>query len=156
MIEYLPQALSSLGAATTIISSFLDLRDFTKHAGDITQLQSHIIQANSLIISAQDTQSSLTAKIQELEKECVRLKDWSTEKKNYSMKQIAPGNFAYVEHGPMTSFGDAHKLCCNCFNKTIKSTLQQGQIKTHARMTTLVCPNGCPELQFRDYNDIEN
>lgn len=151
MLEYLPQALSSLGIATNILSSFLKLRDFTKHASDIAQLQSHIIQANSLIISAQNEHSSLTAKIQELEQECMRLKDWSAEKEHYSRQQIAHGVFAYIEKKFVGRFGAAHKLCCNCFDKTIKSTLQQGQKQTHMRMTTLVCPNGCPELQFISY-----
>ncbi len=147
MIEYLPQALSSLNAATSVLSSFLNLRDFTKHAGEIAQLQGHIIQANSLIISAQNEHSSLTTKIQELEKECMRLKDWSTEKANYERREIGNGVFAYIEKNYVGMAEKAHKLCCNCFdNKNIRSTLQQS-IEPQ-RNVSLVCPNGCPKIVF--------
>src|SRR3990167_10052318 len=125
MIEYIPQALSSLSAATKIISSLLSLQDFSKYAPRLNELLSSIIKANEMIITAQQHESSLTAKIQELEKEAVRLKDWNAEKENYSLQQIAHGVFARVEKKGMNDFQSAHKLCCNCFNKSIPSTLQQ-------------------------------
>ncbi len=148
MIEYIPQALSSLGAATNIISNLLSLRDFSKHASQLTELQRHIIQANSMIISEQQNYSLLTAKIQELEKETMRLKDWSAEKQNYTRKQITKGVFAYVENNFVGNFEEAHKLCCNCFEKTIKSTLQQDSTPRTMWKLHLVCPNGCPPLVF--------
>ncbi len=96
MIEYMPAALSSLSAASNIISGLIKLRDFSQYAATFTDLQSHIIQANSHIISEQQAHSLLTTKVQELEKECMRLKDWSAEKDQYERRQIAPGVFAYI------------------------------------------------------------
>jgi len=154
MIEYLPQALSSLSVAISIGKSLISIHDTTRAQEQFMKFNEAIIDAQNKIISARNEHSLMASKIQELEKECVRLKDWSAEKKNYVLKQIAPGVFAYIEKGTVTSFSDAHKLCCNCFGKTIKSTLQQGEVKTHARMISLTCPNGCPQLQFRYYNEI--
>ena len=149
MIEYLPQAISSLSAAKNIISALLELRDFNKLSSTVAEINNHIIKAQNLIFTEQEQRSLLTAKIQALEKECMRLKDWSAEKEQYSRKQIAVGIFAYVENNHVGNTESAHKLCCNCFYKNIKSTLQQS--REPERMIGLVCPNGCPKLVFTHY-----
>ena len=154
MIEYLPQALASLSSATGIISSLLSLRDFSKYATQLTDLQRHIIQANSLIISEQATHALLSTKIHELEKEIMRLKDWSAEKEKYGRTQISKGVFAYIERDYVGSLEEAHKMCCNCFDKTIKSTLQQKRKVGQGWQHILVCPNGCPSLEFVHYIDF--
>ncbi len=155
MIEHLPQAMTSLNAASNILSALIGLRDFAKYATQLNELHSNIIKANSIIISEQQAHLELTAKIQELEKECMRLKDWSTEKERYTRKQIARGIFAFAENDSMAPLQETHKFCCNCFEKTIKSTLQQGSDLRDGlgRIKTLICPNGCPPLEFRNYID---
>lgn len=149
MIEYLPQALSSLSAAYNIAESLLKLRDLAQINSKVVELTDSIIAAQEKVISAQSERSALTAKIQELAKECVRLQDWTAEKDRYSRKQIADGIFAYVENAAVGNTESAHKLCCNCFDKTAKSTLQQ--TREPSRMVGLVCPNGCPKLVFTHY-----
>jgi hypothetical protein len=151
MIEHLPQAMASLNAASTMLSSLVGLRDFAKYATQLNELHSHIIKANTTIISEQQSHLALTAKIQELEKECMRLKNWSAEKERYSRKQIAYGIFAYLENDRVERVQESHKLCCNCFENTIHSTLQQQY--TRQDNYTLVCPKGCPPLKFRMYKE---
>ena len=154
MIESIPAALTSLSAASNIISGLLKLRDFSQYAATFTELQSHIIQANSHIISEQQSHSILTAKVQELEQECMRLKNWAEdEKQAYSRKQIATGVFAYVENNFVGKFENAHKLCCNFFTKAIPSTLQQEYKVTDGWHYFLACQNRCPSLVFRRYSD---
>ena len=153
MIEHLPQAMASLNAASTLISSLVGLRDFAKYATQLNELHGHIIKANTTIITEQQNHLALTAKIQELEKECMRLKNWSAEKERYARKQIANGVFAYLENDFMGNLQEAHKLCCNCFDKTIPSTLQQRQVNERGWHYHLICPNGCPSLEFRHYLD---
>lgn len=153
MIEYLPQAISSLSAAKTIISSLLELRDINQINSKAIELQNQILTAHEKIFAAQQQQSLLTARIQELEKECMSLKDWSAEKERYDHKQIATGIFAYVDNKHIGNTESAHKLCCNCFGKNVKSTLQQGSdfLEGMGRIKTLICPNGCPRLEFTHY-----
>ncbi len=153
MIEYLPQALSSLNTALSISKTLIGINDKTKAQEQLVEFNRVIIDAQNQIISARNEHSSMASKIGKLEKECMRLKDWSAERERYIRKQIAPGVFAYIENNFVGHFQDAHKYCCNCFDKTIQSTLQQGERLTHMKMTTLVCPNGCPELQFLDYSE---
>ncbi len=156
MIEYIPAAMASLSAASKIISGLISIRDFSQYSATFTELQNHIIQANRSIISEQQAYFSLTAKVQELEKECVRLKNWSeNERQTYSRYEIAPGIFAYVENDFVGKFQNAHKLCCNCFdNKAIQSTLQQSHEadKLMGNYINLTCPNGCPKIKIMNYN----
>ena len=151
MIEHLPQAMASLNTASQVISSLIGLRDFAKHATQLNELHSNIIKANSIIISEQQAHLALTAKIEELEKECMRLKNWSADKERYARKQVAYGVFAYLENESMERLEESHKLCCNCFDNTIQSTLQQQY--TRQDNYTLVCPKGCPPLKFRRYKE---
>jgi hypothetical protein len=151
MLEYIPLALASLKNAKDISSSLLELRDFQKYATKLIELQNHIIKANSMVLSEQDARFLMASKIQELENECMRLKDWSADKEKYVRRNIGFGNFAYVEICHKGELQEAHKLCCNCFDKTVKSTLQQTY--GHSRSIILTCPNGCPSLEFYYYMD---
>lgn len=153
MIESVPAALSSLSAASNIISGLIKLRDFTKHAATLSDLQSCIVEANSHIIAEQQAHSALSAKIDELEKETMRLKNWDAEREKYTRREIATGVFAYVDNGIMEKLENAHKYCCNCFDNYKKSTLQQFHIDV-GRKTGLSCHNGCPDLVFRIYKDV--
>jgi len=148
MIEYLKPAISSLSSAKEIISSLLAIRDFTKYAPDLNKLLSDVIKANEMIITIQERESSLTAKINELRKECMRLKEWNAEKGHYERRQVGNGVFVYIDKNYVGMAQGAHKLCCNCFDKNIKSTLQQS---IGGRMLSLICPNGCPKIVFEYY-----
>ena len=159
MIEYLPQALSSLNS---VLSIFKTVGDALKQSGGTTNTQEGIVEATSTlldakskIISAQEEYSSLSSEIDKLKQDCMRLKDWKTEREHYTRNQIAPGVFAYIENGIVESLQDAHKYCCNCFDKTIKSTLQQRTkpIGGYKMVKALVCPNGCPDLEFLEYSE---
>ncbi len=150
MIEYLPLAISSLNAAKNITTTLLELRDFNKVTTATMELKSHLIQTYDHIISEKDRVSALQSKIDKLEKECSRLKDWSAEKEQWSWREIGQGNFAYVRKDFHDNFEHAQKLCCGCYEKTIKSTLQQRKIIV-GRQISLICPNHCPELIFDCY-----
>lgn len=150
MFDYLPLAISSLTAAKNLTTTLLELRDFDKVATATMELKGHLIQTYDHIISEKDRVSSLQTKINELEKECSRLKDWSAEKEQWSLRQIGHGNFAYVRNDFTGNFQQAQKLCAGCYDKTIKSTLQERKIPV-GRKVSLVCPNHCPELIFDCY-----
>jgi hypothetical protein len=153
MIEYLPQALSSLSVALNIAKGLVEIRDSAKLQEAVIQFNSIIIDAQSKIISSQNEQSALTEKINQLEQECMRLKNWETERQKYSRKEIANGVFAYIENDFTGKLQNAHKYCCNCFDNFKKSTLQQFHIDV-GRKLGLSCHNKCPDLVFRNYIDI--
>ena len=153
MIEYLPQALSSLSAALNIGKSLVNINDMAKRQEALIQFNNVIIDAQSKIMASQSEKTALTAKIDELEKECMRLKNWEAERKKYARKEISTGVFAYVENDFVGNLQNAHKYCCNCFDSFKKSTLQQSDDHkpNRGRFIVLICPAGCPRLEFHDY-----
>lgn len=150
MFEYLPQAITSLSTAGTIARAMLELRDFEKLNGKVIELQQCIITAQSHVLAGQSEQATLAKRIQELEQECMRLRDWSAERESYACKQIGPGIFAYVRKDVVDNLEGAEKFCSNCFEKAIKSRLQQ-MLERMGRDVHLSCPNGCPKLDFSYY-----
>jgi hypothetical protein len=151
MVEYLAPAIASLKAAKDIASTLLDLRDIDKITTATIDLKSRLVQTYDYIISEKERALALQDRVSKLEKECDRLKDWSADREKYSRRQIGTGVFTYIDSPCQGELQNAHKLCCNCFDKTIKSTLQQSH--GHSRSIILTCPNGCPPLQFYYYSD---
>ena len=137
--------ITNLSAAKEIASSLLTIRDLQKYGARISEMLDSIIKAKEMISTMQDRESTLTAKIEELEKEITRLKDWNLKKEQYEKKCIANGVFAYMMKGFKGLPQNEEKLCCNCFEKNIGATLNQGK---EGRMITLICPNGCPQIPF--------
>lgn len=148
MIEYLKPAIASLTAAKNIVSSLLELRDSEKITAATMDLKDHLIQTYDYIISEKERMLSLQERISELERECERLKDWSAEKEQYERKAIAQGVFAYMSKDFHGLPQNGYKLCCSCFDKNVKSPLQQN---TRMKKMSLLCPNGCPEIMFEYY-----
>jgi len=151
VIPYFNLALTSLNTAMGLGKTLLDIRDFAKAQETLIEFNKAIIDAQSQIMAAQNEQLSLKQQIDELKQECVRFKDWSSERQQYTRKEIGPGVFAYVENECVGKFESAHKLCCNCFDHQKKSTLQQSNIVTDSRYTVLTCHNKCPDLKFKHY-----
>ncbi len=152
MIEYLPQALSSLSVALDVGKSIAGIRDSAKLQEAVMQFNSAIIDAQSKIISSQHEQSALSTKIDELEKECMRLKNWEAKREKYTRKEIAAGVFAYIDNNFVGKIENTHKYCCNCFDNYKESTLQQFDIEVGSKIG-LSCHNKCPDLIFNYYID---
>ncbi len=154
MIEYIPQALTSLSHAANLTKVIREIKDSSAVNPKLIELENLLIETNRHVLAAQAEGLSLLRKVDDLEKECVRLRDWFTERENLESKEIGDGVFAYVHKENMQAFQSAHKLCCGCFNKTVKSTLQQS--REPQRMIGLVCPNGCPKIVFTHYLDPQS
>ena len=153
MIEYLPQALSSLQAALTLGKSLIDIKDTSEAQAALIKFNEAIINAQQKIIASQSDQSSMLAQIDELKKECVRFQNWEAEKNTYTRKEIATGIFAYISNDYVGDLKSAHKYCCNCFDSHEKSTLQQFNVNV-GRQLGLSCHKKCPDLIFRHYIDV--
>jgi hypothetical protein len=153
MIEYITLALSSLKAAKEVIATIQNIRDFDKISIATTELKEHLIETIDSILSTKEQLLTFQDRITNLEQENNRLINWTAQKEKYTLKLIANGSFAYVNNESKENLQNSHKLCCNCFDKTIISTLQQEYFFGHANNFMLHCPNGCPPLKFREYID---
>ena len=87
-------------------------------------LQAHILDAQQALAAANDEQSAAAKRIDDLEQEIMRLKDWTTEKERYELKRYHPGSLAYALKEEMKRGETPHKLCPNCYGRNEKSFLQ--------------------------------
>lgn len=154
MIAEITSAIQSVKILGDLLKAAHELRNYNDFVTAIYEVNSKLVQALSAFTEAQDRISTLTAEKNKFEQECIRLKDWSAERERYTRKQVGSGVFAYVENSHIGKTEGAHKYCCNCFDKIIKSTLQQS--REPEVMIGLVCPNGCPKLVFTHYLDRQN
>jgi len=118
-------ALVSLKTAKDIASALLEIRDIDKITSNAIELKECIIKAYDLVIAEQEQLSILQKRIADIEKENERLKDWSVEKNQYTRKSVAMGVFAYMAKDFKGLPQNEYKLCCGCFEKDMKSPLQQ-------------------------------
>ena len=81
----------------------------------------------------QEKHSLLTAKIQQLEKECDRLKDWEQKKNATSLKRSLM-DFLRVLKRVWWVLQSAHILC-NLFRAKFKAPLQQEKIRVGRRLS---------------------
>ena len=86
-----------------------------------TELKGYIIESTTILFLKRIVSLRCKTKIDELEKQCSRLKNWGAEREQYSLRQIGRGKFAYVRNDFHGNIEQTQKLCAGCYNKTIKA-----------------------------------
>ena len=142
--------LASAKAAYDIAKGINALKNEVDRNQAVSKILEVLIAVQTDALSMQEKHSLLTTKIQELEKECDRLKDWQAEKERYKLKEIAPGLFARIEKGLVGNLQSAHKFCATCFEQNSKALLQQEKIKVGRRLS-LTCHRCKSKVIFDSY-----
>lgn len=145
-----PSLLASAKAAYDIAKGINALKNEVDRNQAVSKILEVLIAVQSDALSMQEKHSLLTAKIQQLEKECDRLKDWQAEKDRYELREIAPGLFARIEKGLVGNLQSAHKFCATCFEQNSKAPLQQEKIRVGRRLS-LTCHRCKSTVIFDSY-----
>lgn len=154
MIAELLGAAQSVQALSTLLSAANGLTNYNEIVAAVSEVNTKLMQANAVALSSQEKQSSLAAKVHELEQEILSLKNWEAEKQKYELKEIARGVFARTEQGIMSTLQSSHKFCATCFEKHIKSPLQQENV-TEGRQLSLTCHTCKAKIIFRHFSDVQ-
>lgn len=154
MIAELLGAAQSVQALSSLLSAANGLANYNEIVAAVSEVNTKLMQANSVALSSQEKQSTLAAKVHKLEQEIKCLTNWETEKQKYELREIARGVFARTEQGYMGEFQSAHKFCATCFEKHIKSPLQQENV-TEGRQLSLSCHTCKSKIVFRNYSDVQ-
>ena len=154
MIAELLGAAQSVQALSTLISAANGLSNYNELVAAVSEVNTKLMQANAVALSSQEKQSSLAAKIKELEQEVMSLKNWESEKQKYELKEIARGVFARTDKNFVGTLQSAHKFCATCFEKHIKSPLQQESV-TEGRQLSLTCHTCKAKIIYRHYSDVQ-
>ena len=150
MINELMMASQSVQALGTLLKAANGLANYNEIVAKVSDVNSKLMGANAVALAAQEKQSSLATKVQELEGEVAKLKDWSAEAERYEVEEVATGVFAYLGKGQAVKLQSAQKLCANCFNQGTKSLLQQQHVEV-GRQLSLVCHRCKANVVFRHY-----
>ena len=113
-------------AGLSAIKTAFDIAKGLKDIDDAARRNAAVIELQEKLLVAQETQSALTEKIRDLEKEVADFERWDAEKQRYELKQLARGGaaFAYAlkpEAQPPEPF---HCICASCYQRRLKSILQ--------------------------------
>lgn len=133
--------MSSLKGAKDIAETMIGLRDAAALQAKSIEFQSKILDAQSRAFAAQEERTSLVEQVREIEKEVARLKDWSSEKQRYELKELGNGTLAYAVKEAMRGSEPPHWICANCYEDGKKSLLQP-ETRFPGRTTVYVC-HGC-------------
>lgn len=143
MIESIQVGFQAIQGGLNIAQGIQSLKTETAVNQAVIDIQRSLLDAQKGLNEAEARHSSDLARIDELEQETMRLKDWSTERERYELIGIRGGAFAYMPKAGMENGEPAHWLCTNCFEHGQKSIMQnKGQQRAGSGDETYGC-NRC-------------
>ena len=148
MLAEISAGLGSLKAAKDIVQGLSAAKTEAAVNGVKIDLQGLILDAQQGLFAAQEAQSADARRIADLEREIIRLRDWSTERQRYQLVDAWRGAVAYMPRSGMEDGEPAHWLCANCFNQGRKSFLQfKGQGATQGGSRSEESLDGCDDCK---------
>jgi DNA-directed RNA polymerase subunit RPC12/RpoP len=151
MLAEATAAFTSLKTATDIAKTLLALREAAQFNSQINDLLQAVVEARLQAVAIQESHTSVSSRVKELENEIERMKSWQAEAENYKVLEVARGLFAYVAKDNQQPLQSTQKLCSNCFHQNIKAFLQQAS--EEQRMRSLSCHRCKSKVVFRGYTD---
>lgn len=116
--------VGELVTGLSLFKSMLDTAKGLKDMNDAAVRNTAVIELQEQILSAQEQQTTLINRVNDLEKEMTRFETWESEKERYQLHEFGGGTFAYTLKEGMENGEPPHRLCANCFQKDHKSILQ--------------------------------
>ena len=154
MFTEIATGLQAAKSAYEIAKGIQSLKSENEVNSAVLDIQRMALDAQASLGQAHDRQTTLTKTIDDLEKEIMRLKDWSAEKQRYELADTGQGTLAYRVKVGMEEGEPAHWLCPTCYQKSEKSLLQH---ETHSvgRVQVMICHPCGNEIITRGWRDTE-
>lgn len=138
MIAEISAGFSSLKAAKDIVQAMNGVHSAVQINEVKLNLQSLILEAQQSLFVAQEEQAQATKKIEKLEQEIARFKDWEVEKRRYQLEDTGQGSLAYRLKSEALTDEPVHWICPSCYQNGKKSILKHETLAV-GRTDTLVC-----------------
>jgi Zn finger protein HypA/HybF involved in hydrogenase expression len=139
MLEAIVGAYHGIKTAAEITQSLLELKTDAAVTAKAVELNGVIIDVQGKLLETQTQYSSVIGRVNELEAEIVRFKDWENEKQRYHLQQLVPGTLVYRLKPGMENGEPPHELCPHCYQQRVKSILQGTGTSQGREM--FVCPH---------------
>ncbi|MEN6630452.1 MAG: hypothetical protein ABFC42_12500 [Sulfuricella sp.] len=124
MIAEIQAGYAGTKAALDIAKGIFALKTEVERNQAVIDIQRNVIEAQNALSTAEREYSASLKRIEALEQEIVRLKDWSGEMERYEARNVSRGAIAYVLKPGMENGEQPHWLCAKCFTDRRKSFLQ--------------------------------
>ena len=135
-------AIKSIETAISLIKGFNNLKSKNEILTATIDLRNSIIEIQNNLLSVQSSYQSLLDSKNEIEKELVNLKNWETDKLNYTLKQIAPRIYVYMIKELGQSPDNQYWLCPNCFDTEYRKSILQ---RRYPYDSDMIC-NSCKAI----------
>lgn len=133
-------AITATKAAFDLAKTILDVQGTVKVQAKAIELQQQILAAQQSALTASETQTALLRRIDELEAEIARLKEWNANKDDYRFEDVGSGSFVYSPKAEPTETKPNEWLCVPCFEAGQRGVLQnQGRTKD-GQLSIFSCP----------------
>ena len=144
MIESIQGAYSAIKGGLDIAQGFQAFKTEAAVNQAVIDIQRSLLEAQRALNEAEARHVADLRRIEELEQEIVKAKDWSAERESYELTGVYRGAFAYMPKDGVKSGKPAHWLCANCFDQGRKSFLQyKGQDSTPSGGRGMESTYGC-------------
>ena len=138
MIAEIHAGYTSAKAAVEIVKGIQALKSETAINQAVIDIQRLLLETQTSIMSANDLYSASLKRVEGLEAEIARLKDWSIEKQDYVLADTGQGSLAYKYLEGVESGYPPHWICPQCCEDGKKSILKH-EVLPVGRTKTLVC-----------------
>ena len=125
ILETFAQVTASMNVMKTFGEAFVNVRDQTQLISLQLEYKQELSKLHDSIFQAKQDNMMLTDTIVELRKKVDELENQIRDTGNYSLAEFTAGSYCYVENGYVGSYEKTQKLCWNCFDAGVKSTLNQ-------------------------------
>ena len=95
MINEILSASTSIKQLAELLKAATELRNFNEVTAKVAEVNIKLIEAHSAILVSYEKQSSLSARIRDLEEAVAQLRNWESESQRYQLMEIVRGTFAY-------------------------------------------------------------
>jgi Zn finger protein HypA/HybF involved in hydrogenase expression len=146
MIDAINGMINGLKTAAEIVQGLLTLKIDSAVSAKATELNGVISDLRHKLFTIQTDHSTVLSRINALEAEIVRLKNWDEEKKNYELNELARDSFAYRVKPSMQGAEPPHNICPECYQQNVKSILQKHVSSGGAR--AFICPH-CSTIVYQ-------
>ncbi len=125
MYTEIQTAVESVKVISNILQASKDLRNFNELASAVSELNIKFLSALNEALTSAEKVSALNEEIRSLKEKLMKLENWEAESKDYVLKDIGPGIFAYI-YKPSVDIGKPrHWACTKCFGNRNIGILQR-------------------------------
>jgi hypothetical protein len=130
------------------IKTAFDIAKGLQNIHDVAARDRAVIELQKEILAAQQAQSTLISRINELEKEAAACEKWGAEKERYALTDFGGNTFAYALKGDAAKGEPPHRICPTCYENRTKSILQFEFRTAIGGRDKYICPACKHEFEF--------